>query len=395
MVKICQDNQVKGKTIIIRADCNVPLDKKTGMVSDATRLERFAPTIKKYTSLGAKLVILSHFGRPDGQKKPSMSLRPVCQKLAEILGEPIEFIDDCIGQGAEQAVKNLPFGRAIMAENVRFYAEEEKNDSGFAQKLSKLGDLFMNDAFSCSHRAHASVVGIANYLPAVAGPSLLAEVSALEQALEKPKRPSVAVVGGAKISSKIAVLKFLVKKLDYIIIGGGMANTFYLAQGYGVGKSLAEPDSVPLAREIMQLAGESQCQIYLPSDGVVANEFAANAPHKTIDIGGNIDGMILDAGPKAIKEMLDIINKCQTILWNGPLGAFEMQPFDNATNMVARHVASRTKNGQLISIAGGGDTVSALNNSGVGDDFTYISTAGGAFLEWLEGIDLPGIKILQ
>ncbi len=394
-ISACPPELIAKKTIIIRTDCNVPLDKKSGQIADITRLERIIPTIKFYCDLGAKLVICSHFGRPDGQKIPSMSLKIVADKLSQLMGKEILFHDDCIGEELQNKIQNMPFGQAIMAENLRFYAQEEANDAKFAQSLAKLGDIYVNDAFSCSHRAHASISAITDYLPSFAGPSLLAEIQALESALEHPKRPSVAIVGGAKISTKISVLKFLIAKVDTIIIGGGMANNFYLAQGYDVGKSLVEADAVGLASEILTLAKQKNCRIYCPEDFIIAKEFAANSEHYSANLGDKVDGMILDAGKASIKTMQEICSNAKTLLWNGPLGAFELDPFHQATYDLAKFVAHQTKNGKLISIAGGGDTVSALNNAGVSDDFSYISTAGGAFLEWLEGIELPGIKALR
>ncbi|GGD99927.1 phosphoglycerate kinase [Aureimonas endophytica] len=385
---------VKGKTLLIRADLNVPA--KDGRVTDATRLERFAPTVQELARKGARIVILAHFGRPKGKPDPEFTLKPVADKLGEILGAPVAFAPDCVGEPAKAVVAGLKDGDVAVLENLRFHAEEEKNDPGFARELAALGDIYVNDAFSCAHRAHASTHALATVLPAYAGPSLLAEVQALESALTEPKRPVAAVVGGAKVSTKIGVLEFLVPKMDHLVIGGGMANTFLAAQGFDVGKSLFEADAKGTAQRVMAMAKESGCTLHLPTDVVVAREFKAGAANETVEIETiPADAMALDVGPKTVDAIVAALGTCKTLLWNGPLGAFEIQPFDAATNKVALAAARLTKEGQLVTVAGGGDTVAALNASGAADDFTYLSTAGGAFLEWLEGKELPGIEVLR
>ena len=385
---------VKGKRVIVRADLNVPLSG--GQVSDATRIERLLPTIKDLAARGAKVIVLSHLGRPDGQKNPKYTLKPVAEKLAAMLGGiPVHFVEDSIGAVAEQGVAALPDGEVAVLENLRFYPGEEENDPAFVASLARLGDIFVNDAFSVSHRAHASVAGIARALPAYAGPQMQAELNAFKIVLGVPKRPVAAIVGGAKVSTKIQLLTSLASKMDMLIIGGGMANTFLHAQGLPVGKSLCEPDFAETVEEIMSRAAESRCRIVLPSDGVVAKEFAPNAPHQVYAADATpADGMILDVGPKCIAEFSDRIRSAKTLLWNGPVGAFETPPFGEGTFALAKLAAERTKSGDLISVAGGGDTVAALNMAGVTDSFTYVSTAGGAFLEWLEGRDLPGVTAL-
>lgn len=385
---------VRAKTLLIRADLNVPA--KDGVVTDATRLERFAPTVKELSEKGGRIVILAHFGRPKGKPDPEFTLKPVAEKLGEILGRPVAFAEDCVGEAAKTVVSGLKDGDVAVLENLRFHAEEEKNDEGFARQLAELGDLYVNDAFSCAHRAHASTHALAKLLPAYAGPSLLAEVNALEAALTKPERPVAAVVGGAKVSTKIGVLEFLVPKMDHLVIGGGMANTFLAAQGHDVGKSLFEADAKDTALKVMKLAEESGCKLHLPVDVVAASEFKAHAENETVDAKAiPADKMALDVGPKTADAVIEALGECKTLLWNGPLGAFEIQPFDAATNKVALAAAKLTTEGKLVTVAGGGDTVAALNASGAADDFTYLSTAGGAFLEWLEGKELPGIEVLR
>lgn len=387
------DQPVAGKRLVIRADLNAPV--QGGKVSDATRIDRFASGIKPLIAAGARIVVLSHFGRPKGERKPEFTLSPIVGPLSDALGVPVKFIDNCVGLEAVSAASGLRDGEVILCENLRYHSGEEANDAEFAAELAKLGDIYVNDAFSTAHRAHASTAALADLLPAFAGPLMAEEINALTAALENPKRPSVAVVGGAKVSSKIAVLKNLVQKLDAIVIGGGMANTFFLADGRSIGKSLAEPDQVPIVHEIRDLAAKSGCEIVLPNDLVCAYDFAPNARHEFTDIDGCPSGaMILDAGPKSIDLFSQVFDDAATILWNGPMGAFEMEPFDTATVALARKAAALTKAGKLTSIAGGGDTVAALNKAGIADDFTYISTAGGAFLEWLEGKTLPGIAAL-
>ncbi|MBC8130684.1 MAG: phosphoglycerate kinase [Rhizobiaceae bacterium] len=385
---------VEGKTVLIRADVNVPM--KDGKVTDATRLERFAPTVAALADRGAKVIVLSHLGRPNGEHNPVYSLEPVAERLADILGRPVKFASDCVGAVAESLAGELKAGEIAVFENVRFHPGEEANDRSFALRLSVVGDIYVNDAFSCAHRAHASTYQLATILPAYAGPSLMAEVKALGAALDTPKRPVAALVGGAKVSSKIGVLEFLVPKMDHLVIGGGMANTFLAARGYAVGKSLYEPDAMETAEKVMAMAAESGCKLHLPVDVVVAREFKANAENETVGIDAiPADAMALDVGPKTVQAINAALETCATLLWNGPLGAFEIEPFNAATNAVAQAAARLTKSGTLVTVAGGGDTVAALNAAGVSDDFTYLSTAGGAFLEWLEGRDLPGIDILK
>ncbi len=385
---------VKGRTVLVRADLNVPMhgDK----VSDSTRIDRFTPTVKILTSRGARVVILSHFGRPDGQPVEKYSLRPVTGALAEALGEPITFIADCAGATTATEVANVPYGGVAMLENVRFHPGEEANDPEFAQKLASLGDYYVNDAFSCSHRAHASMHALAAYLPAYAGPSMMAEIEALAAALVMPQRPVAALVGGAKVSSKIAVLEHLLNRVDVLIIGGGMANTFLLAMGHNIGKSLAEPAYAGKAREIIAAAETRGSTIVVPVDATLGEAFAPGARSWVENVGSlSGEGLILDIGPRSVDDLTARLSNCRTLLWNGPLGAFEIEPFGRGTFEVARAAAKLTRQGRLITVAGGGDTVSALNAAGVTEDFTYVSTAGGAFLEWLEGKDLPGVAVLK
>jgi phosphoglycerate kinase len=384
---------VKGKRVLLRVDLNVPIEN--GRVTDATRIERVAPTIREIASKGGKAVLLAHFGRPKGLD-PKESLKPVAAALAEHLGRPVAFAEDCIGKAAASAVDAMKGGDLLLLENTRFHAGEEKNDPAFAKELAKLGDIYVNDAFSAAHRAHASTEGLAHLLPAYAGRAMQAELQALAKGLEAPGRPLVAVVGGAKVSTKIDLLANLVGKVDALVIGGGMANTFLNAIDIGVGRSLAEKELAPAAQRIMDKARETSCAIILPVDAVVANELKANAPHHTYGIDAiPSDGMILDIGSQSIDRVNSAINDAATLVWNGPLGAFEHAPFDQGTVAVARHAAERTREGKLVSVAGGGDTVAALNHAGVADQFTYVSTAGGAFLEWLEGKALPGVEALR
>lgn len=383
---------VEGKRVLVRADLNVPV--KNGEVTDATRLTRLAPGLRELARRGARVVILSHFGRPK-KREPEFSLKPVAEKLGAILGAPTVFVPDCIGPVAEEAVKALEPGQVAVLENVRFHKGEEGNDPSFARELAKLGDVYVNDAFSAAHRAHASTEGLAHLLPAYAGPLMMEEIEALRTALERPRRPTAAVIGGAKVSTKIPVLQNLIGKVDKLIIGGGMANTFYLAEGVSVGRSLVEPDFRQMALDIMHAAKERGCAIVLPADAVVAPELKAGAPTSVVRIlDVPADRMILDIGPKSVDHFNDVIGTCHTVLWNGPLGAFEVEPFGEGTFAVARAVAEMTRAGRLVSVAGGGDTVAALNAAGVADDFSYVSTAGGAFLEWIEGRELPGIAAL-
>ncbi len=383
---------VSGKRVLVRADLNVPV--QNGAVSDATRLSRLVPGLQALAARGARVIVLSHFERPKGRDL-KLSLRPIAAKLGQLLGQRVKFADDCIGSSAEIVALSLKNGEIAVFENLRFHKGEEKNDAAFAAELARNGDIFVGDAFSCAHRAHASTDAITRLLPSYAGPLLMQEINALKTALEVPKRPTAAVVGGAKVSTKIPILTNLAGKVDKIIIGGGMANTFLQAQGINVGKSLSEPDFHATVHEIIAAAKAKGCEIVLPTDAVVAREFKAGTAAKVVDVENvPADGMILDAGPKSVAHMTAVLGQCKTVLWNGPLGAFEIEPFGEGTFALAREAARLTKAGTLVSVAGGGDTVSALNAAGAAGDFTYISTAGGAFLEWLEGKELPGIVAL-
>jgi phosphoglycerate kinase len=387
------DVDVKGKRVLLRVDLNVPMEN--GRVSDATRLERVAPTITEIAGKGGKVILLAHFGRPKG-REPKDSLKPVAAALADVIGRPVSFADDCIGDVAAKAIAAMQDGDILCLENTRFHKGEEKNDPAFVAELAKLGDIWVNDAFSAAHRAHASTEGLGHKLPAYAGRTMQAELEALGKALEAPTRPVIAIVGGAKVSTKIDVLENLVGKVDALVIGGGMANTFLHAQGVGIGKSLAEKDLAATALRIIEKAKAAACAIILPVDAVVAFHFAANAPSHAYGLDAiPSDGMILDVGPQSIERIIAAIDDAATLVWNGPLGAFEMTPFDHGTVVAARHVAARTKAGKLISVAGGGDIVAALNHAGAASDFSYISTAGGAFLEWMEGKPLPGVEVLK
>lgn len=380
--------------VLLRLDVNVPI--QDGQVSDDTRIRRIIPSLQALVAARAKIIILTHFGRPMGKIVPDLSVQPVAECMAKLLGQPVVVETDVIGAGGAAAVAALRPGNILMMENLRFYREEEANDQGFAKKLAALGDFYVGDAFSCAHRAHASVDALPRLMPAAAGQSFGAELAALHAALAAPRRPIGAVVGGAKVSSKLALLKNLVTKVDGLVLGGGMANTFLLAQGIQIGSSLAEPDMVAMARTIMAKADANGCRMVLPTDLVVATAFAANAPHRVSD-GRDIadDEMILDAGPQSVATVIAFLSACQTVVWNGPMGAFELKPFDAATNTVASAVARLTQDQKMMSIAGGGDTMAALANAGVNDHFSYVSTAGGAFLEWLEGKTLPGVEALQ
>ncbi|MBN2630936.1 MAG: phosphoglycerate kinase [Rhodobacteraceae bacterium] len=390
MITSVTDLPVAGKRLVVRADLNVPMEG--GRVSDATRITRFADGMKPLLAKGASLVILSHFGRPKGADM-AFSLRHIRDDVSRALGCPVAFA--ALDQAAEAAADLKP-GQVLLVENIRFEAGEEKNDVALAGQLAALGDIYVNDAFSCAHRAHASTAAIAGLMTATAGPLMMEEVAALTAALEKPQRPSVAIVGGAKVSSKIAVLKHLVTKVDHVIVGGGMADTFLFADGAPMGKSLHEADQVATVAEIRDIAAKHGCTIHLPADVVISREFKAHAASETVGAHDcPADAMILDAGPKAVAAFAEVLSGSKTILWNGPLGAFEMQPFDAATVALARTAADLTRAGLCVSVAGGGDTVAALNAAGVADQFTYVSTAGGAFLEWLEGRALPGIAALM
>jgi phosphoglycerate kinase len=391
--KTLDDLNVKGKRVLVRADLNVPM--KDGKITDASRIERQAPTIKELSGKGARVIVLSHFDRPKGKVVPEMSLKPIAPALAKELGKPVAFASDCVGDVAKDAVAKLKDGDIVLLENTRFHKGEEANDPDFAKQVASLGDIFVNDAFSAAHRAHATTTGLAYLLPSAAGRSMQAELEHLDKALGNPSRPVMAVVGGAKVSTKLDLLQNLISKVDYLVIGGAMANTFFVAEGRQVGKSLAERDMVETAQAIVHKATETGCVLILPTDVVAAKEFKANAEHRTVEIGHvHADEMILDVGPQSIAEFRNRLKATQTVVWNGPFGAFETPPFDKATVAAARAVAEETKAGTLISVAGGGDTVAALNHAGVADDFTYISTAGGAFLEWLEGKTLPGVEAL-
>ncbi|OHV59367.1 phosphoglycerate kinase [Mesorhizobium sp. LCM 4577] len=385
---------VGGKRVLVRVDLNVPV--ADGKVTDATRIERIAPTIAELSKKGAKVILLAHFGRPKDGPSAEFSLEPIARATAQVLGRPVGFAADCIGDKAAEAVAAMKDGDVLLLENTRFHKAEEKNEPGFTEKLAANGDIYVNDAFSAAHRAHASTEGLARHLPAYAGRTMQAELDALEKGLGNPVRPVVAIVGGAKVSTKIDLLMNLVKKVDALVIGGGMANTFLAARGTDVGKSLCEHDLAGTAKQIMIEAAEAGCAIILPADGVVAREFKAGAPSETVAISDvPADGMILDVGAKTVQSVNDWIDRAATLVWNGPLGAFEIEPFDHATVAAAKHAAARTKAGKLVSVAGGGDTVAALNHAGVADDFTYVSTAGGAFLEWMEGKPLPGVEVLK
>ena len=392
--KTIDDMDLAGKVALVRVDINVPVED--GRVTDATRIEKIAPTLKDILAKGGKPVLLAHFGRPKGQRVPEMSLRLTLPALEAALGVPVRFAEDCVGGPAKTAVAALPAGEVLLLENTRFHAGEERNDPALAAAMAALGEVYVNDAFSAAHRAHASTEGIAHLLPACAGRLMEAELRALDAALGKPARPVVAVVGGAKVSTKLDLLGNLVAKVDHLVIGGGMANTFLVAQGIEVGRSLAEAEMAPTAREILGKAEAAGCRIHLPADVVVARDFRAHAPHEVVAATAcPPDAMILDAGPKTVDRIAAVFADARTLIWNGPLGAFEIEPFDAATNAAARAAADLTKAGKLVSVAGGGDTVAALNRAGAAEAFSYISTAGGAFLEWMEGKVLPGVAALD
>ena len=381
---------VAGKRVLVREDLNVPMDG--ARVTDDTRMRSAAPTIAELADKGAIVLVLAHFGRPKGNPSPEFSLSKVVKPLADVLGREVRYID---WEGDKEAVAALNPGDIAVLENTRFFSGEEKNDPAVVERFASLGDLYVNDAFSAAHRAHASTEGLAHKLPAFAGRSMQAELEALEKALGKPEHPVAAVVGGAKVSSKLDVLKHLVTKVDHLIIGGGMANTFLAARGIDVGKSLCEHDLTDTANEIMEAADKANCTVHLPYDVVVAKEFRANPPVRTVNVHEvAADEMILDVGPAAVEALADALKTCRTLVWNGPMGAFETPPFDTATVSLARTAAALTQDGSLVSVAGGGDTVAALNQASVGDDFTFVSTAGGAFLEWMEGKELPGVAAL-
>jgi phosphoglycerate kinase len=384
---------LQGKRVLLRVDLNVPVGN--GTVSDATRIERMAATILEIANKGGKVILLSHFGRPKGPD-PKESLRPVAAEVARVIKRPVAFVDDCIGAKAEAAVQALRAGDILCLENTRFHAGEEKNDPAFAAALARLGDIWVNDAFSVSHRAHASTEGLGHILPAYAGRAMEAELAAFGKVLDSPQRPLAAVVGGAKVSTKLALLGNLVQRVNVLIIGGGMANTFLAAQGKDVGQSLCEHDMTQTARDILQQAREKDCEIVLPVDAVVARKFEANAPSRVVAVDDVGQGeMILDIGPRSIEHVISVLGRVKTLVWNGPFGAFELEPFDTGTIEVAEAAAELTAAGKIVSVAGGGDTVAALNTAGVTERLTYVSAAGGAFLEWLEGKPLPGVQVLR
>lgn len=384
---------VKNKRVLLRVDLNVPMEN--GKVTDATRIERVAPTITELADKGGKVIILAHFGRPKGPD-PKESLKPVAAEVAKVIGRKVGFAEDCIGEKAEAAIAGMKPGDILCLENTRFHKGEEKNDPAFVAALAKLGDLWVNDAFSAAHRAHASTEGLGHQLPGYAGRTMQAELEALAKALDAPQRPVAAIVGGAKVSTKLDLLGNLVSKVDVLMIGGGMANTFLLAQGKAVGKSLAEASLADTAREILDKAKAAKCEIVLPVDGVVAQKFEANAPSRAVAVDSvGPDDMILDIGPRSVEHAISTLARVKTLVWNGPFGAFEMEPFDTGTVEVAEAAAELTAAKRLTSVAGGGDTVAALNAAGVADRFTYVSTAGGAFLEWMEGKPLPGVEVLR
>jgi len=383
-----------GRRVLLRVDLNVPMEGER--VTDATRIERIVPTIREISHKGGRVILLAHFGRPKGKRAPEDTLKQILPTLSEIVGRPIAFAEDCIGAAAAEAVAALKDGDVLLLENTRYHAGEETNDAEFARALAANGDLYVNEAFSAAHRAHASTEGLAHLLPAFAGRLMQAELDALTKGLEAPARPVIALVGGAKVSTKIDLLENLVAKVDMLVIGGGMANTFLHAKGVSVGKSLCERDLADTARRILAAAETAGCTIILPVDALVAREFKANADNETVSVEAVPgDAMILDVGSASITTIDNAIEGAKTLVWNGPLGAFELTPFDTGTVAVARHAAARTRAGQLVSVAGGGDTVAALNHAGVGEAFTYVSTAGGAFLEWLEGKELPGVEALR
>jgi phosphoglycerate kinase len=390
-----EDLDVSGKKILVRIDLNVPL--ADGEVSDTSRIEKVAPTLLELAENGARVIVLSHFGRPKGRVSPAMSLALLAPYLSKALGgRAVAFASDCIGAEAEQVVAGLGNGEVALLENTRFHPGEEKNDPEFAAALAALGDIFVNDAFSAAHRAHASTTGVAQLLPNAAGRLMQGELEALESALLTPEHPVVAVVGGAKVSTKIDLLVNLIERVDVLVIGGGMANTFLHAEGINIGASLCEKDLFETANKVREKAAACGCRLLLPSDGVVAREFVRGAASEVCAINEiPNDGMILDLGPKTVSEIEAAIYAARTLVWNGPLGAFEIPPFDSATNSAARAAAARTKDGELLSVAGGGDTVAALHHAGVSVDFSYVSMAGGAFLEWLEGKALPGVEALK
>jgi len=388
------DIEVRGKRVLLRADLNVPV--KDGKVTDATRIERLAPTIRELAEKGARVIVMSHFGRPEKGPDPKLSLKPLAEPLAKAVGRPVAFAEDCIGAKAQSVVDRLKDGEIALLENTRFYPEEEKNDPAFAKSLAALGDLYVNDAFSAAHRAHASTDGVARLLPAAAGRLMQQELEALHAALGAPKRPVAAIVAGAKVSTKLQLLDFMLKKVQVLVIGGAMANTLLLAQGKKIGRSLVEKNMLDAAQKILADARSASCDLILPVDAVVAPELKAGAPTQAVAIDQVPDDqMILDIGPRSVAAIAERLGQCPTLVWNGPVGAFETKPFDAGTIALAQRVAALTRAGKMLSVAGGGDTVAALHEAGVADKLSYVSTAGGAFLEWLEGRDLPGVAALK
>jgi phosphoglycerate kinase len=393
-IRTLDDVDVAGKRVLLRADLNVPV--RDGKITDLTRIERLSPTIRELSKKGARVIICSHFDRPKGKRVPGMSLAPIAIALGEVLGRKVRFAEDCVGLPAQQAVEAMHDGDVAVLENTRFHAEEEKNDPAFAAELAKLSDIYVNDAFSAAHRAHASTEGVAKLLPSYAGRLMQAELEALQAALKTPARPVAAIVGGAKVSTKIELLGNLLSKMDVLIIGGAMANTFLAAEGKRVGASLQEADMHAMALDILQKAKAAGCQVMLPVDVVTATNLAINVPTRVVSVVAvPADDVILDVGPKTVDMLRAKIAELKTLVWNGPLGAFETPPFDAATTALARAVADATEAGKLRSVAGGGDTVSALRHAGVADKLSYVSTAGGAFLEWMEGKTLPGVAALD
>ena len=391
--KTLDDADLAGKRALVRVDLNVPMQE--GEVSDDTRLRAAAPTIEKLRASGATVILLAHFDRPKGKRVPEMSLAPIAVALAKVLGSPVAFADDCVGPVAASAVAALKPGDVLLLENVRFHAGEEKNDPEFAKALAANGDLYVNDAFSAAHRAHASTEGLAHLLPAYAGEQMRLELTALDKALGNPERPVMGIVGGSKVSTKLDLLRNLVTKLDKLAIGGGMANTFLYAQGHDVGASYCEKDLAETARDIIRLAGQNNCKLFLPVDIVVAEKMAPGAAARVRGLGEvDEDERILDAGPESVERLCRAMANSKTLIWNGPLGVFEIPPFDKGTMTAAHCAAELAKEGKLVAVAGGGDTVAALNAAGCADDFTFVSTAGGAFLEWMEGKELPGVAAL-
>jgi phosphoglycerate kinase len=392
------DADLQGKRALVRVDFNVPMDG--GRVTDDTRLRAALPTIEKLRKGGAKVILLAHFDRPKGKRVPEMSLKPIVEPLAKLIGAPVGFADDCSGEPATRAVDAMRPGDVLLLENVRFHAGEESNDPAFARALAANGDIYVNDAFSAAHRAHASTEGVARLLPAYAGEQMRLELEALEMALGNPQRPVMGVVGGAKVSTKLDLLDNLVAKLQYLAIGGGMANTFLYAQGHDVGASYCEKELADTAREILRKADAAGCRMILPTDAVVARKLESGAPSRIVALSKDADALspedkIFDVGPETLNEILAAMHEAKTLIWNGPLGVFEVQPFDRATVQAAQEAARLAKSGKLVAVAGGGDTVAALNAAGVADDFTFVSTAGGAFLEWMEGKTLPGVAALS